>query len=339
MPPSDRVFDKLRCPACAARVAIDTETSLSCTQCIRRYPVTDDIVDFLVDSSLNTKLEQIDYDKIGNISDASIHAVGRSWSTVIGNSGLDITGKTVLEIGSGTGLLTIGLLKNSALQQLYAVDISRVFLHKTLSRAGGDGRLTAIRCDCNQLPFAHGSIDLILGRSILHHLIDYADVIRQCSDILSADGRAIFFEPILNGKIIIAFYLALICEISQNTADNNFDSRDLNIMNATIKHITKEKWYPQDRNSLSKIEDKFIFSSERMRALGIKSGFRQVDILRDERVIDNSYWSYFVNNMKMAGLATERLEKYRYIAEAFRKSIGLFPDIFSEPMIYFCFHK
>ena len=189
------------------------------------------------------------------------------------------------------------------------------------------------------MPIRDGSFDLVVGRSILHHLIDYDLVLEKCAQIVGENGKAIFFEPILEGKIIIAFFAEMIANLADRFKDRKLNDRDRKIIRAHVRHITKESWYPQDRESLSRIEDKFIFKLSTMREVGVRVGFKSVEFIRDNRKQDHTFWSYFVHTMRVAGIEPSKLKKYEFISTTYKNTIGAFPAFFYEPMGYFCFEK
>lgn len=335
----EKIIDKLACPKCGSPVSILVSGDLVCNKCSSRYEYNDGIIDFLVDKSRRTTLEDKQYDLRGGINTSMIDKVGELWGTVFDSAGVDPDGKSILEIGSGTGALTLGLLRKTNAREIFATDISEVFLRTTLARAGDEPRLTVVRCDCNYMPVSDGGFDVIVGRSILHHLLDYYEVLAQCARILGKGGKAIFFEPILEGKMIVAMFCSMVVELAKQRNDTDLTENDLNIITAIVRNITKASWYPQDRESLAKIEDKFIFTLPGMQEAGLKAGFTSFKFVRDDRPLDPSFWSYFVNTMRLVGIPPSKVEKYRFIGDVYERTYGQFPEQLCEPMGYFCFTK
>jgi len=311
---------------------------LKCVDCSSTY-AADGVIDLLVDKSMRTSLEDIDYDSTGGYNDETIKNIGKSWLTVFDNAGIELDGKSVLEIGAGTGALTNALLRASSIRHIFATDISDQFLRKTLTRADGDDRLTSVRCDCNVMPVQDGSFDLIVGRSILHHLLDYDQVLAQCARILNKDGKAVFFEPMLEGKLVVAMFAATIAALAKRDRDNNFSVEELNKIEGLVRHITKESWYPQTREMLSKIEDKYIFTLSGMREKGLAAGFSKVDFFHDDRPIDRSLWRNTVASLKIIGIQPAKLDRYRFLSDGYARTFGAFDEFTYAPMGYFCFTK
>lgn len=334
----------LTCPSC--RKLLDLSVSgVRCSVCDVCY---DDhgVINLLDDPTKRTALEDVDYDQRAGYNDSMFRQIGLQWKAVFDVAKIDVDGKDLLEIGAGTGALTLAILHSFSPRKVFATDISIQFLQLALNRAEGDQRLIAVRCDCNDLPVLDGSIDIIVGRSILHHLIDYDKVLKQCARILRPGGTAIFFEPLISGKLVIAFYSAMIIELARqeiksSTQDKhrNLTEDDLLVLEKLLRHITKAAWLPQDREALLKLEDKYIFEREQMIEVGRRAGFSKVEILNDSRPKDNSYWSNFLGTIRIAGIEPSKCEPYRFIAESYARTFGLFEDFSHPPMVYFSFIK
>lgn len=333
---------KMFCLKCGHSQLASTDCDdLLCLSCGHNYKYEDGVLDFSMDESLVTNLENIDYDAIGGIDEKVITAIGKQWSQLFHRSKIDLRGKSVLEIGSGTGALTVGLLESTHLKEIFATDISKKFLAKVSHRIKPEyvSKIVLVSCDCNNLPFQENSFDLIVGRSILHHLIDYDRVLKQAQLVLTKNGSAIFFEPILEGKLIVAFFTEVILGLLSIEKREDFSLREINLMKSTVRNITKASWYPQDRNSLLNIEDKYIFTLKKMTELGKSVGFSSVKILQPPIDIDCSYWAYFIATMRLLNISPIKFERYRFVSEAFLKTYGSFPDMLTMPMAYFRFIK
>ena len=117
------------------------------------------------------------------------------------------SGRTVLEIGCGTGMFTERFAATGA--RVVAVDISPDLLAKARHR-----RLPADRVRFEQRPFeslelsdpaiqpwAAAGFDAIIGSSVLHHL-DIPRAVEACQRLLAAGGRLAFAEPnLLNPQV------------------------------------------------------------------------------------------------------------------------------------------
>src|SRR5205823_6237906 len=103
---------------------------------------------------------------------------------------LAVTGRVLrgalLEIGAGPGLLTQAMATHANFDAIVATDVSLGFL------LGAKARLESVSmpahafvaCDAHTLPFRTSAFDVVLGRSVLHHLLHYKRALERTRDIL-----------------------------------------------------------------------------------------------------------------------------------------------------------
>lgn len=169
---------------------IVSEKLWQCHCCKAEFVVVNDIPNFLPQNNLGTKLEGIDYDKVHSIDPQAISAIRAEWDRLIRKVGM--SGGNGLEIGSGTGALTLGLLQKTTFNSLVATDVSFKFLDGLRVRSSRDFRLSMVVCDANNLNFKDEAFDVVLGRSILHHLVDYRMTLMSALKVLRPGGVAFF---------------------------------------------------------------------------------------------------------------------------------------------------
>src|ERR1700741_4984541 len=83
----------------------------------------------------------------------------------------DVRGKTVLDFGCGSGENTFLLVRRGA--RVIGIDISAGLIERAkrgLATNGAAGAARFIVGSCPDLPIETGSIDLVVGIAILHHL-------------------------------------------------------------------------------------------------------------------------------------------------------------------------
>ncbi len=96
--------------------------------------------------------------------------------------------KNALDVGAGTGNLTGKLLQVG--YKVTAIDISAEMcaILKKKYRAYLNDKLTVINSPIEDLNFAKGTFDLIVGYSVLHHLPDYLAALRTLCGLLKKGG-------------------------------------------------------------------------------------------------------------------------------------------------------
>lgn len=330
-------LDRLCCPACGGGISHAAE-GLACNHCAAVYPLVDGIPRLLKNPSLFTHLENIDYDEHHNIDDERREKVARDWKKVFDRHN-PVYGD-VLEIGSGTGQLTWGLAHRFPFRSVHACDISTRFLLQAAAVVGSNGgAVSYYACDANCLPFRHDRFDVVLGHSVLHHFIDYRQIIHHIEKLLRPGGMAVFYEPVLQGKILIAFMADLMRRIEKNTGWGVLDAEDDARINHMTRHIMKGKWIGDNRDRLAQIEDKYVFDINEMRSLALEAGFRGME--HSNLDMPEQGYRWFVNqHLLMEGLSPARIQKFEFITNAFRDTIGaMIPDDIVTPMGYFVFRK
>jgi len=116
----------------------------------------------------------------------------------------DVTGKTVLDFGCGSGENSLLLARRGA--NVIGLDISPALLSlasKRLALNGLDGRAQFKVGSAHDLPLPDESIDIVVGIAILHH-VDLAKAAAEIRRVLKPGGRAIFQEPVRDSATVRA---------------------------------------------------------------------------------------------------------------------------------------
>src|SRR5436190_3281976 len=110
----------------------------------------------------------------------------------------DVRGLRIVDYGCGSGGNSVLLANRGA--RVWGVDISPDLVNLARRRmqinARADGASFVV-CSGYDLPFADGSIDVVFGIAILHHL-DLSKASQEIARVLRPGGRAIFQEPVRN---------------------------------------------------------------------------------------------------------------------------------------------
>ncbi len=114
-------------------------------------------------------------------------------------------GGTVVDVGAGTGHVAIKLARSARFGRVVAADISPKMLEQASASAKAAGcRIETIETDMVRLPFDDGSVDLVVGCAVLHHLPDPVAFMPEVRRILKPGAPCVFIgDPSTLGNRII----------------------------------------------------------------------------------------------------------------------------------------
>ena len=108
-------------------------------------------------------------------------------------------GHLVIELGCGTGTFTRLLSRTGAL--LVGVDLSWELLQRFPRPLPPACQL--VRADAEHLPFRAGSVDAVVGSSVMHH-VSFGVALDEVWRVLRSGGRLAFAEPnMLNPQVLV----------------------------------------------------------------------------------------------------------------------------------------
>ncbi len=111
-----------------------------------------------------------------------------------------------LEIGAGTGYFSLNLLQAGVVLQATCADLSPGMLAALDANASELGLdVKTVRADAEDLPFADGAFDLVLGHAVLHHIPNLPTAMGEFARVLAPGGTVLFAgEPSRYGDRIAA---------------------------------------------------------------------------------------------------------------------------------------
>lgn len=202
----------------------------------------------------------------------------------------------VLDIGVGGGNSAFALFHLIERATVLGVDISLPLLRICAQAAPGfgieDDRLTLLRADLAQLTPAPGTVDLVTGASILHHLLDPAQIIETALPALRPGGVAIFFEPFEDGHGILRGIYAAILEAEPRHKTAVPDALRQH-MTAYIRDFDARKGIGTVREHTRFLDDKWMFTKSWFETLGKRCGCRQVRFIPTHSH-QQIFWRQFV---------------------------------------------
>ncbi len=315
-------LERVQCPSCLDAL-VASDSALRCQGCGREYPVTDGIAQLTVNPDLDTALDLAEYE-----TDHPVDPDARARLFAVYDDALlrhGVQGGACLEIGSGTGNLTAGLVGSSTFSEVNCSDVSLRFLRRLRETVANDGRLRCWIFDAGRLPFRTGSMGAVFGHSVLHHLLDYEATLADVFRVLRPGGLAMFGEPVMDNHALTGFCAGLILELERRHPTGTFSEADVSTLEL-LRHwsATIGRRMRHHRQELAQLEDKHIYVVSDMLQLGRDLGFRSVEhrnAFTPERIGDDHFHqlSFFMDRL---GSSARLLEPYRFVFQELSDTYG-----------------
>lgn len=189
-------------------------------------------------------------------------------------------GRVVLDLGSGSGNSVIPALSLLPDCRIIATDLSPdllAILRRELTMRGNEfaDRVASVCMDAMSDYVVPDSIDLVIGASILHHLMDPSKALQAAARMLKPEGAAIFSEPFENGSAILRIAYTQILETKGPEhplpPDVAHVLRAMNTDFAARTGSSKTEWH------LS-LDDKWLFTKEYLNREARAAGFSEIII-------------------------------------------------------------
>jgi ubiquinone/menaquinone biosynthesis C-methylase UbiE/uncharacterized protein YbaR (Trm112 family) len=315
---------RVECPNCSGLVEQTSDIELCCRRCLREYPIIDGIPVLMLDLSRDTALDLAQYEAAHPVDPDRRARIFNFYNGAMQEYGVD--SGTCLEIGSGTGNLTVGLVDHSSFDEVHCSDISLRFLTRLRELVNTNNRkLKYWIFDASSIPFKAGSMDAVFGHSVLHHLLEYEVALTSIFRVLRPGGLAMFGEPIMDCHAITSFCAALIFEMEKRHPAASLTDSDLNVLRAVGQQCaTIGRRMRDSRHELASMEDKHIYIIHDMLRLTRSIGFRQSEYTNavTPEHIGQDHKFRLTQTLEHYGVPKEKLEPYDFIFEELTKTYG-----------------
>jgi ubiquinone/menaquinone biosynthesis C-methylase UbiE len=272
-----RFADLLKCPSCGRRATFaKVNKGVFCQICERSFSAHDDVIDF-VDNSADTALNVDSYDQQKNFSVETSRSVFRHLTEASGGAIGESLG-VVLEVGAGTGLLTVGMLDDGGFDRAIITDISHRMLARCRRRVASSDKVLFATYSGREPIFAEDSFDLCIANSVLHHIAEYQAFLADMAKALRPGGVAVFVEP--SAPYHNALSLAMMDSLCAVLADGSASAADPDVktLAAWISDVRFRLAFQNNVECVRALEDKYIFSRENLIEAGLSAGFNSIDI-------------------------------------------------------------
>jgi ubiquinone/menaquinone biosynthesis C-methylase UbiE len=302
------------------------ECTYTCNACSRSVIFDNGIFVDNCNEKQENLLEQLDYDKLHGVSIESSIKIANGYIQFLKKT-IQIRGQPrILEIGSGTGLLTLGLAISKFARHLIVSDISKQLLRQNYMSLAHYCKMhdddflkdtTYLCCSIANMPIKPATIDVILGNSILHHVYDYRLALLSMARLLADGGVIVLSEPVVQGKFITALVVRLMLEFDKRLPNPQFSKAQSSKMAEILVSHTKEYWISEAERKKGTADDKHLFDVNEIENIGHSLGFSVVQThpvmpLRDAIEIN------VAGALRILGLDDISKTFYDYICEAIK---------------------
>jgi len=198
----------------------------------------------------------------------------------------------VLDIGSGSGNAVFAELSLLSDASVVASDISPqllAILARQLEESPYKDRDVELYCfDLHKNVFKSRAFDLIIGGSVLHHMVDPKAALQNVVSWLQPEGAIILYEPFEYGAhIFAALFQLAIDEIGAAASDN--DLRLARFFRDMKKDFEARLGVPEVKPWTSSLDDKWFFHLSHLRELSSSLGLSSVQTF----ALTDEFSSYF----------------------------------------------
>jgi len=199
-------------------------------------------------------------------------------SIALGLAGSDATLPdtiVALDIGCGPGDSTIALLEMFDNAHVYSTDLSPEMLMLLVAKAkqlGISDKITPFVADASSVNLANESFDLIVGSSMIHHLMEPDIFLDRSLQSLKPNGIALFYEPFQAGHIVLRTILASIVEIAPYRS--GLSAQRTKFFRDYIYTIDVMCSEDRDPSSYASFDDKFMFATATFRKAAERNNCR-----------------------------------------------------------------
>ena len=272
---------------------------------LNSLPCEDGLI--LISKPQRYTFDETNYDEQYNVDLTAIKP-GNGLVNMLRETDADFDGPA-LEIGCGTGLISLGLLKSNAYTTFLFTDPSKEFLNITrnkMQKAMIDlarARFAVLKAEeIDLLP--RNVFSLIALRSTLHHVPDYSKFIEDAAMSLKEGGILTFQEPCLDGYVlmgVIAQFIPLVVNGAGAKLSNNHFKQ-------VQSFVDTMKFYARRDLDKSQAEDKHLFRPDEIMKIGVSAGltveflpnitYDYFDVPADMRSDQVSFYDFFRDYLK-----------------------------------------
>lgn len=245
----------------------------------------------------------------------------------------------ILDVGCGMGDLTAGLAVSPRVHSstIYAFDhsIESVRIARRGVHAASGNCVYFSTQDASRLFFEPESFNVIAGSAVLHHITDYAGVLRSMYALLKPGGTVIFAEPFVEGYLWLCVLLRIaIADLHLS----RFDAPGLGMCRFIIENTEFRVRHSEEPDLLDHLTDKHHFRIDRLVDIASSIGYRTVKFRNlSEPAFYNDWMRHFMDvyGIRHTALRERAIQLYEQLRETTGPAL---PDMMSH-FRFFSLHK
>jgi SAM-dependent methyltransferase len=193
----------------------------------------------------------------------------------------DAEAPLILDIGTGSGINTVvPCMELFPGCRLVATDISPqllVILREFLRANDLADRVAPVATDAMLNHFRPQSFDLVVGASILHHLIDPSEALAAAHRALKPGGTAIFFEPFEGFSLLRAAFETILDRAPEQLPV--LPERLDRVLRAFIRDFEMRAGSDKSNPLMRYMDDKWLFTRSYVVAAAKRTGFAAAEFV------------------------------------------------------------
>lgn len=115
--------------------------------------------------------------------------------------GVDLTGKTVVDIGCGSGGITVSLARDYGAAKVIGLDVEEPVCALSRNRAAEAGladRIEILQVEPGPMPLADGSVDIVFSKDSIVHIPDKETLAKDAFRVLKPGGMLVVSDWLIS---------------------------------------------------------------------------------------------------------------------------------------------
>lgn len=272
--------------------------SITCPKCGAEYAREDGIA--LLDVIVSAQAEAFDEqhasaEPMGEAARRASVALAERFLDAI-EPGLTLADKDVLEVASGGGALTYGLVHGARIRRsaIHGFDhsvASLTALKASLGEAPAGNHIFLSAQDVHALAYRERTFDFVFGNAVLHHFSGVVNVVGSLGRLLRPGGIAVFAEPFAHGYVLATTVLLQAARV----LGADLSGPRFGLAQFIIDDVAFRVQHARDDAALERLIDKHLFTIEHIAEAGVRHGLAWRTLPFERAAFYERFMYHFLN--------------------------------------------